>query len=231
MPDTFTTWTVLPHEPIRRLSDNLWTVDGMLGDIPRRMTLVRLRDGRVLVHNAVALDEPQMKELEAWGDVAALLVPNAFHRQDVRIWKDRYPKAKVYCPSAATKAVKKVVDADGSFTDAPQDDTVRVRHLAGVGDAEGVLEVQGGDGLTVVLNDVVANSPPGKFPMSFVLGPMGQPCVPRIVRWMLVKKKTDFVADLGGLATRDGLRRVVMSHGKVFEDDPKGQLQAALGTM
>ena len=75
MPAAFTTWTVLPHQPIARAAENLWTVDGRLDDIPRRMTCVRLEDGRIVVHNAIALDDGEMAELDAWGTVAALVVP------------------------------------------------------------------------------------------------------------------------------------------------------------
>jgi hypothetical protein len=79
----FTEWTVLPHEPVQKLAENLWRVEGALGKSNRRaMSVVRLRDGRLIVHNAIALDEPEMQELEAWGEVAAILVPNAARALD-----------------------------------------------------------------------------------------------------------------------------------------------------
>ena len=147
----FTQWTVLPHDPVQKLSENLWRVEGALGKTNRRvMSVIRLRDGRLIVHNAIALDEPEMKELEAWGEMAAILVPNRFHRQDCRIWKDRYPKAKLFCPAAAAGAVAQVAAVDGSYADAPGDDGVKVRHLMGIGDREGVVEVQSADGLGLV---------------------------------------------------------------------------------
>lgn len=30
MAKAFTTWTVLPHDPIRELSENLWTCEGAI---------------------------------------------------------------------------------------------------------------------------------------------------------------------------------------------------------
>ena len=69
MPRAFETWTVLPHQPIEKLTDNLWRVNGRLpkGETQRQMVLARMGDGRVVVHNAIALDAAEMAELEAWG--------------------------------------------------------------------------------------------------------------------------------------------------------------------
>ena len=65
-------WTVDRHDPIEKLAENLWEVEG---DLPgmglrRRMTVVRLGDGRLVVHNAIALEESSQKQLEAWGEVS-----------------------------------------------------------------------------------------------------------------------------------------------------------------
>jgi len=52
------TWTALPHGPIEKLEDNLWRVEGTLPKNPpfkRVMTVVRLGDGRLVVHNAICL--------------------------------------------------------------------------------------------------------------------------------------------------------------------------------
>src|SRR5688572_26585926 len=142
MAKAFQEWCVLPHTPIEKLSDTVWTVEGTMpnGTTKRRMSLIRLADGRLITHNAIALEEELMAEVTAFGTPAAILVPNGFHRQDAKIMKDRFPDAKVYCPGAAKKAVSQVVPVDGSYADAPQDATVRVRHLDGVKEKEGVVE-------------------------------------------------------------------------------------------
>ena len=62
MAKPFTDWTILPHGKPTRLDENLLTVTGVLrmppmGDVERRMTVVRLRDGRLVVYSAIALDE------------------------------------------------------------------------------------------------------------------------------------------------------------------------------
>src|SRR4051812_45540873 len=107
MAKAFEQWTVLPHGPIEKLSDNLWRVSGTMpdGKTTRVMTIARFGDGRLLMHNAIALEEPLMAELEAWGKPSFIVVPNGFHRQDAKIYKGRYPEAAVLCPKGATKRV------------------------------------------------------------------------------------------------------------------------------
>ncbi|HZO14334.1 MAG TPA: hypothetical protein VFB62_13775 [Polyangiaceae bacterium] len=53
MAKPFTDWTVLPHGKLTHLDDNMLTVTGTLkmppmGDVERRMTIVRLRAGRLM---------------------------------------------------------------------------------------------------------------------------------------------------------------------------------------
>jgi hypothetical protein len=69
MPKANSDWKVLQHGPLTHLSENLWWVQGSLPrmSLKRVMTIVRLNDGGLLIHNAIALDDPAMRELEAWG--------------------------------------------------------------------------------------------------------------------------------------------------------------------
>jgi len=79
-----TSWVVLPHQPIDKLEPNLWRVQGTLRGmaLKRVMTLIRLEDGRVVIHSAIPLEEQAMAEIEAWGNPAVLVVPNGWHRLD-----------------------------------------------------------------------------------------------------------------------------------------------------
>jgi hypothetical protein len=218
---TFKDWTVLKHNPIEKLANNLWSVEGwMPSGNQRRMTIARLTDGRLIVHNAIALDADEMKEVERFGQVAAILVPNAFHRQDARIWKDRYPAAKVYAPKKARSKVLKVVTVDGDFDEVPGDDTVRTVHLDGMKGAEGMIEVVSSDGRTLVLNDAVLNMEKQGGFMGMMLGPTGRPSVPRFSRWWFVNDKRalaeQFRAAAGGSVP---LQRVIVGHGATIVKD------------
>jgi hypothetical protein len=232
MPSCFQTWTVLPHRPIEKLAPNLWAVRAKMpnGRTPRVMSVARYGDGRLAIHNAIALDEPDMKELEAWGTPAVLLVPNGFHRQDAKIWKDRYPALRVFCPSGSTKRVARVVAVDGTYSQAPQDQGIRLEEFAGC-PSEGALLVKSNGETSLVVNDVVCNLPKVGPPASILLHPTGRASVPRVMRWLAVKDKSAFRAHLERLAEEPGLRRVITGHGKWLEEQPRAELRAALDVL
>jgi hypothetical protein len=232
MPSCFQTWTVLPHRPIEKLTSNLWAVRGKMpnGRTPRVMAVARYGDGRLAIHNAIALDEPEMKELEAWGTPAVLLVPNGFHRQDAKIWKDRYPALRVFCPSGSTKRVARVVAVDGTYAQAPQDQGVRLEEFASC-PSEGALVVKSDGETSLVVNDAVCNLPKVGPPADIFLHPTGRASVPRVMRWLAVKDKSAFRAHLERLADEPGLRRVIVGHGKWLEAQPRTELRAALDVL
>lgn len=236
MPAAFERWTPLPHGPVERLADNLLRVEGSLPDMPLRrvMTVARLGDGRLLCHNAIALDEQGLRAVEALGAPALLLVPNGWHRLDARAWKARYPSLRVYCPAGARKRVEQVVAVDGSYDDVPADAAVRARHLEGVGRGEGVLEVRSPDGVTLVLNDIVFNQPhlPGFFGLVYrLLGSSGGPKVTRFARWFMVKDRAALRADLERLAATPDLRRVIVSHVVPIVERPAEVLREVAATL
>jgi hypothetical protein len=228
----FTTWTVLPHEPIQKLSENLWCVQGTMpdGKTTRKMSVVRMRDGSLFVHNAVALEEPAMQELEAFGRPAFIVVPGAFHRQDARIWKDRYPSAKVVSPRGATKSVSKIVPVELSYAEAPGDDSVKLAHFDGVKEREGYVEVHSADGTTLIVNDVMCNLPKSGGFLGFFMAPTGQPSVPRVTRWLIANRRGALGEDIERLSKIPDLRRLVFSHGDNIEVNVAGALQTARAT-
>ncbi len=227
----YKTWTVLPHDPIEALADNLWRVQAMMagGKVQRQMVVARMRDGGLVIHNAIALDEPGMQRLEAWGRPSVLFVPNAFHRQDAFIWKQRYPQLTVAAPPGARKRVAKAVAVDVVTADAPGDDTVRLRDLAGC-PGESVLEVRSGDALTAVFNDVILNVPKRTGMAGFFLAPTGKVSVPRFARLMLIKDRRAFTAQLDALAAQPGLRRVLFAHGQPVTGDAAAAELRAVST-
>ncbi|HVK82692.1 MAG TPA: hypothetical protein VM513_01225 [Kofleriaceae bacterium] len=227
MPRAFETWTVLPHQPIEKLTDNLWRVNGRLpkGETQRQMVLARMGDGRVVVHNAIALDAAEMAELEAWGTPSVIFVPNGWHRLDAAIWKQRYPRAQVVAPGGAKKKVEQVVAVDAITEHAPHDETVRLVPLDGV-PGESVLEVRSGSRVSLTFCDAVLNMPKLGFPMGMFLGPTGRISAPRVVRLLAIKDKRAFAAQLERLAETPGLDRLMFGHGTPITEDCAGALRS-----
>lgn len=221
MKKAFSEWKVLPHGEIQKLAENLWWVQGSLPgmSLKRVMTIVRLRDGRLVIHNAIALEDGAMKEMEAWGTPAFLIVPNGGHRLDAPAFKRRYPALRVFTPSGSRKKVAEVVAVDGTYEDFPQNETVRFETLGGMGEVEGAMIVRSSDGVTVVLNDAVFNMDRKKDPLGFlfttVLGSAPGPRVSRLAKLVLVKDKNAFRSELERLSATPELTRLIVAHEKI----------------
>jgi hypothetical protein len=231
MPKPFTEWTVLPHGKLARLDDNLLSVTGDLhmpvGDFPRRMTVVRLQDGRLVVYSAIALDEAEMQALEAFGEPAFVIVPNDIHRMDAKIWKDRYPAARIVAPAGVRKQVEEVVPVDDTVPDFG-DPQVKFITVPGTEEHEAALLVQTWSGTTLIVNDLIWNleDRPGFGGWLFrVLGFTGrEPRIPTIVELREIKDKDALRGQLERWARIPGLNRIIVSHGKIVTRDAAGVL-------
>lgn len=233
----YTRWTVLPHGPIQRLSERLWRVEGSLPSMPlaRVMAIARRGDGGLVVHNALAVEDAVLAEVAAWGPIATIIVPNAYHRLDAKVFHDRYPGARVVCPRGARAGVEQVVPVTGSYEDEPPDPAVALETLDGTAGNEGVMLVRDRDGVSLVFNDILFNMPhrPGiqGFVLRWITASSGGPRVSRIARWFLAKDKPALRAHLERLADTPGLRRIVVSHHEVIDRDPARVLRDVAGTL
>lgn len=84
MPKWNTEWKVGPHGPLEKLSERLWRVEGDVPGVPmkRVMTIAKRANGDLVLHNAIALADKEMAEIEALGPVKTLVIPNGYHRLD-----------------------------------------------------------------------------------------------------------------------------------------------------
>jgi hypothetical protein len=226
-------WRALPHGKLERLAENLWRVQGSMDGIPmqRVMTIARAKDGRLVLHSPVALGDEAMREVEALGDPAVILVPSRYHRIDTPRFARRYPKARVLTPSGSRDHVAKVARVDGTYEDFDGDESVRLEHLDGVGDVEGVMRVRSADGTTLVFNDVLFNMPHGSLVLRLV-GSSGGPRVTRIARAFIVKEGRALARRFIALANgTPDLVRIVVSHHEVIAKDPAEVLRRVALTL
>ncbi len=234
MPKFNSAWNVLPHGPLEKLTDRLWRVEGELESLKRVMAVARRADGTLAIHNGIALGEAEMKEIDALGKVSALIVPNGWHRLDAKVFADRYPDAKVYCPRGARKKVEQVVAAHGTYEDFVGDDCVELATLAGTKAREGVMIVRG-ETTGLVFNDAVFNMPHAHgftgFVFKRITGSSGGPKISRLVRWFLLTDKAAFRRQLEELAKLPKLSHIVVSHHETIASDPAGTLARIAGTL
>jgi hypothetical protein len=232
MGQPFREWKVLPHGKLSQLDDNILTVVGEirmpLMNLPRRMTVVRLNDGRLVVFSAIALDEDEMAALEAWGSPAYLIVPSDKHRLDARIWKDRYPQMQVVAPQGAREKVAETVPVD---TTAPRfdDPSVSFMTVPGTRDREAALVVRTSKGTTLVLNDIVGNIRDASGVGGWLLRVVGfagkDAQIPKVVKMAMIEDTNALRAQLLQWSGIESLRRILVSHGGPIEENPRETLR------
>ena len=227
-----TEWTVLPHGKLKRLEPNLLSVTGTMimppmGEVTRRMTIVRLSDGRLIIYSAICLDEVEMNALESYGRPAYLIVPGDIHRMDAKPWKDRYPALQVIAPAGGRDKIQEVVPVDATEVDFG-DPQVRFMTMPGTDDKEAVLVLETDKGTTIVLNDLIfdlANRPGLSGWLFKTIGMTGdEPHIPFPVKLKEVKDKAAVSAQLERWARLPDLQRVIISHGNIITEAPAAVL-------
>jgi hypothetical protein len=225
-------WRVRPHGPLSQVDSNILTVTGTVtmpvGALPRRMTVVRLRDRRLVIFSAMALDETQMRALEEFGEPAFLVVPNDHHRLDAKSWKLRYPGIKVIAPAGAVPKVTTAVQVDATVADFNDPDVVLI-DVPGTRAHEAALVVTAEGGTTLVLNDLIGNIRDAHGLSGWLLRKMGfagdEPHIPAPVKRAIVNDKALVRDQLMTWAALPSLKRILVSHGAPIEDNPGAALR------
>jgi hypothetical protein len=151
-------------------------------------------------------------------------VPSVRHRLDAPGYQRRFPNLTVVAPQAGTEKISEVVRVD---TSAPAfgDPTVRYVEIA----ADSALEVEGADGLTIIVNDLIGDIHDQRGLGGWLLEVMGfagdDPHVPAPVKLALGKHKSEVAQQFRRWAERPDLRRIIVSHGDTIEGDPRGALR------
>jgi hypothetical protein len=238
MTKPFQQWTVLPHGKVAQIDDNILTVIGKihmpLMDLPRRMTVVRLNDSRLVVFSAVALDDDEMAALESFGRPAFLIVPSDKHRLDAKIWKDRYPAMQVVAPEGARAKVEEVVPVD---TVAPRfgDPNVQFVAVPGTRGREAALVVRTPKGTTLVLNDIVGNIRDATGFGGWLLqiaGFAGEKAqIPKVVKLAMIEDTNALRTQLLQWAEIESLKCILVAHGSPIEGDPREVLRDLAGSL
>jgi hypothetical protein len=227
-------WIVTRHNPIEKLEDNLWAVEGDVPGVPfrRRMSIIRRGDGTLLFFNAMPLEDGAMKELTSWGKPSALVVPHDQHMIDATAFAEKLGLS-LYGPKACEEKIRARAAMAGALDAVPAEAAVRIETLEGVKNGEPVLIVTSAGGrVSLLFSDAIMNNP--KDAIGFLPRLMGFSGAVKIVpvfRMMFLKDKKALRAQLERLAAIPGLTRIVPCHGDVVSSGAPEALRAAAATL
>jgi hypothetical protein len=234
MPKPPRPWIVTRHDALEQLDDNLWVVNGDIPGFPpgtgfhRRMSIVRLSDGRLLFHNAIPVDEPTLAAIRGLGTPSLLLVPHHLHGMDAHAFREKLG-LRIYTARRSLDQVKARFSVDGATEDLPADSALAIQELPCSRFGESAVLVKSGPRVSVVLCDLITNVRHGAglggliFRLTGFTGPA--PKLPFIVRVRAFPDKKAWKRDVLRLAEIPGLARVIPSHGPVIDEDAAGELR------
>ncbi|HTC16909.1 MAG TPA: hypothetical protein VK695_13995 [Steroidobacteraceae bacterium] len=216
---------LFPHTPLRALAPDLWVVQGSFpaARLPRNMVVYRSAQQALLLHSVVALAEPEMRELEALGELAVMVIPHWDHWAHIAAFKKRYPRIDVVCPRASIDQVSKHIEVEYSCEDYFPRHGVKYHQPPGIRPLEGVLEVPVGAGkVALLMNDLITNVPHQSGFYGLVLRltrSSGKPRVIYFVRRQLRVQRQPLRAYIAALAQRRDIEIVTTSHGECLLTD------------
>ncbi|MFW2387915.1 MAG: DUF4336 domain-containing protein [Polyangiales bacterium] len=218
---------------MEQIASNLWAAaapNSFFGlHLGTRMSVLRLKNGGLLMHSPIPLAPDLKAEVDALGPVRHIVAPNIYHHLSAGDWKDAYPDALLHAATGLEKRRK----------DLPIDLELK-------GDAHsdwaGDLETMFLDGTmlnetvffqpssrTLIVSDVIENfetSPHWPTRMYLKLGGIhGKPGLSRPLR-MVFRDKPAARRAIDQMLDWD-FDRIVLAHGDIIERDGREHLRDA----
>ena len=107
-----------------QIAEGLWTIDGpavrwCTFPFPTRMTLMRLGDGRLLMHSPIELTSKVRDAVESLGTPRCLVSPNKLHHLFWAKWQSAYRDASSFAPPGLAQK-RPDLAFDGELGDRPE---------------------------------------------------------------------------------------------------------------
>ena len=195
-----------------------------------RMTVVRLKDGKLLLHSPIAWSAELAAQLDAIGTPAFIIAPNRLHHLFIGAWLQAYPACQLHV--APTVEIKRPDLVPTSVLGPAQnlDFSDELQHIV-LGGCSFTNEVVffHPQTATMIATDMVFNIGPRHAAMTRLFfrlnGAYGQPAVSLLER-MMIKDRDAFHRDLNNVLAWP-IDRLIMAHGDVVEQDGHAALTRA----
>ncbi len=234
--------TYEPLDTLKRAANEVWIVDGPLirfgmaglkTAFPTRMTVIRLKEGRLFIHSPTALPGSLKAEIDALGEVAFIVAPNRIHYWWVPDWREAYPRARIWlAPRVREQAGERIgfqAEELAGETGYPWDGEIATLPIEGSYMTE--VEFFHHESRTLVLTDLIENFEPHKLGwfmrlltwLGGVRDPDGQ--MPRDMRATFRDKRKLRAAVDRMIAWAP--ERVIIAHGRWYDENGTAELRRA----
>ena len=225
-------WIVTRHDPIEKLEDNLWAVQGDVPGVPfkRRMFIIKRSDGTLMFFGmAIPLEDEALAEITAWGRPTILVVTHDQHMIDARAFAEKLG-LKVYGPKPCEAKLRERAEIAGMLEEVPPDPSVQISPVAGAktGEPAVLVKSDGGRRVSLLVSDVLQNNSKeslGLLPRLMGFG--GGPKVVPVFKMMFVKDKGALKRQLTAWAEMPGFARLAPCHGDAVTSGAAAAIQAA----
>ena len=211
------------------VSEDIWAVETPISlpggvRMKTRMTVIRLGDGRLLLHSPVAMDDALLRALVSLGPVGYLVAPNRFHHLRMPHAARRFPEAAVFGAPGLREKVRGLRVDEVLSDDVPAEWASELSQTL----VEGAPEMSEvaffhKKSRTLVVSDLLFNIvEPEGFATKMVLTLMGT--AGRLAKsrlwWKFTNDKNSFGASVKKIMEWD-FDRLIMAHGDIVEHDAK----------
>lgn len=197
--------------------------------IGTRMTALQLRDGSVLLHSPVPMDDAAARAVDALGPVRFIVAPNMFHHLFVADAMARWPEARLVAP-AKLRRKRPDLRIDDEVESPPAEWSGEIAPVRIRGSMLGESVLLHEPSRTLLTADLVENFVTAADALTRTYlrigGVYGKPGWHRLLRFVY-RDRAAARASIAELLERD-FERVVIAHGEPILDRPKDVLREAL---
>lgn len=211
-------------EPVRILGTRLTAA----------MTVLRLEDGKLLLHSPVKLTAERQSAVRRLGDLAHIFAPNLFHHTWAADWATAFPGARLHAPRGLSKKRPdlNIHRYHGSDADPDWVGFIEEIPIEGCRLAESALFHQPTG--TLVVADLVHNvgRPSGFWTKTYtsLMGFYDTVALSSMLRWTAFSDRTAARRSLDSILALP-IERIIVGHGSPVVTAPREQLSEAFRWM
>ena len=225
-----------PYAPPREVAHSLWVLDGTWSNqLGRRMTVLRLRNNEVWIHNPMQLNEADLSWLSSLGFIKGIVAPNKWHVSDLGWMAEKFPQAQICCPTSFLSKNPKFQDRIIFTTDVSYITPCRELEFFSVPGAR-IEEtiVYHPFTRTLIVCDLMMNmNLEGSWTqrLFYQMNNMGDCCAPtRALKWLFTSNRTELLSFVEQIAALNP-RRIIVNHGEIFEGEGGNQIRTSFASL